>query len=260
MTTSMPQVRHKRPARPWFRSFHRWLGGIAVLFVLLLALTGIALNHGHDWRLDQRHVTWGWLLDAYGIDAPRPSDSFGTPGHRATLIGERLYFDESEIADGVETLSGLVALDEMLVLTTADAAALLTPEGELVEWLELALPGPVQRLGVKDDRAVILSQGAYFFADEEVTGFLNNPAESGTGIDWSDGTPAPASLIETLQTNYRGAGLTVERVLADSHSGRILGPVGVWFMDFIAICLIVLSVTGLFQWRRSGRRNGNGSR
>ena len=65
-------------------------------------------------------------------------------------------------------------------------------------------------------------------------------------------------MLESLSRDYRGRGLSWERLLADLHSGRILGAAGTYFMDFIALSLIVLSMTGLFQWRR--RRNGNGRR
>ena len=249
-----------RPKRPWFRSFHRWLGGIAAFFVLLLAITGIALNHGHEWRLDQRFVSWGWLLDAYGIHAPEFAESFVANGHRATLMGQHLYLDEQLVAADAEGLNGMVALETMLVVATHDGALLLTPGGELVERLDLAteLPGPIQRLGLRDGRAVIQSRGAEFAADADVTGFAPTDMDDGAGTDWSDASPAPAELLERLRRDYRGRGLTVERLLADLHSGRIVGKAGPYIMDFIAISLIILSMTGLFQWRQRGRRNGNG--
>lgn len=40
-------------ARTWVRRLHRWAGVVALVFVLLLAATGIALNHTDEWRLDQ---------------------------------------------------------------------------------------------------------------------------------------------------------------------------------------------------------------
>ena len=148
-----------RPKRPWFRSFHRWLGGIAAFFVLLLAVTGIALNHGHEWRLDQRFVSWGWLLDAYGIHAPEYADSYGAGDHRAALLGQHLYLDERLVATDAAALSGMVVLEMMIVLATESDALLLTPEGELIERLNLVgtLPGPIQRLGLADGLPIIQS-------------------------------------------------------------------------------------------------------
>ena len=151
MATLRRASEKRRPKRPWFRSFHRWLGGIAAFFVLFLAVTGIALNHGHEWRLDQRFVSWGWLLDAYGIHAPEFADSFTAGGHRATLLGQHLYLDERLVAADADGLNGMVALEMMLVVATGQAVLLLTREGELIVRLDLAtvLPGTVQRLGIE---------------------------------------------------------------------------------------------------------------
>ena len=48
--------------------WHRRLGLTAALFVLLLATTGLALNHTDGLRLDERYVGAGWLLRWYGIE------------------------------------------------------------------------------------------------------------------------------------------------------------------------------------------------
>ena len=68
-----------------------------------------------------------------------------------------------------------------------------------------------------------------------------------------------------LRAQYRGRGLTVERVLADVHSGRIFARAGTLIMDAVAVFMIVLSLSGFVLWiqhsrreaeleRRSGRR------
>ncbi|MDX1499627.1 MAG: hypothetical protein R3176_07005, partial [Woeseiaceae bacterium] len=68
---------------------HRWLGLAAVLFVLLLSVTGIALNHGSDWGLDRRYVSWDWAIAALGVRAPAPAASFADREHRVTQLGGR---------------------------------------------------------------------------------------------------------------------------------------------------------------------------
>ena len=175
-------------------------------------------------------------------------------------IRQHLYLDGRLVATDAPALSGMVALEMMIVLATESDVLLLTPEGELIERLDFAgtLPGPIQRLGLADGLPIIQSAGRYFTADAEVTGFAPADTRDGAGTNWSDATPAPEALLEPLRQDYRGRGLTVERLLADLHSGRIVGKAGPYIMDFIAISLIILSMTGLFQWRQRGRRNGNG--
>ena len=258
MRTSRPQANSRRRRRPWFRSLHRWLGGIAALFVLLLSVTGIMLNHGHRLGIDQEYIDPGWLTSLYGIEAPLPSDSFATGGHRATLLGETLYFDRSRLMKGVSALNGMTVSEGMFAIAGDRTVILASSDGELVDEIDLngVLPGPIQRLGLEQGRVMVLAAGQTFVADDMLAGFSPATDENGSGIDWADATPAPADLISDLQDDFLGEALTIERVTIDLHSGRILGPAGAYFMDFIALSLIVLSMTGLFQWRQ--RRNGNG--
>jgi hypothetical protein len=245
--------------RPWFRRYHRWLGGLAAFFVLLLAVTGVALNHGNSWKLDRTYVPWHWVVNLYGIEAPQPDDSFSSDGRRATLMGGMLFFERIVLAEDVRSLEGIVSTQGIYVLASDSEIILTTPEGELVDRIDLkgVLPGSIQRLGLKDGAAVVQSRGRYYFSDPDLNGFEARPDEPGTGIDWSDASPAPQPLVADLQNHFLGQALTVERLLLDVHSGRIAGTAGVWFMDFIALSLIVLSITGLVQWRR---RNGNGQK
>ncbi|MBE9533334.1 MAG: peptidase, partial [Proteobacteria bacterium] len=54
------------------RSLHRGMGAVVALFVLMLAITGVLLNHTSDLELDDSYLTWGWLLDHYGINTVEP--------------------------------------------------------------------------------------------------------------------------------------------------------------------------------------------
>ena len=49
-------------------------------------------------------------------------------------------------------------------------------------------------------------------------------------------------------------GLTVERVLADVHSGRIFATTGTLIMDAVAVFMIVLSLSGFVLWLQHSRR------
>ena len=49
---------------------------------------------------------------------------------------------------------------------------------------------------------------------------------------------------------YQSQYLTVERIVLDAHSGRLFGDIGVFFMDIVAVLLILLSLSGLYIWLR----------
>jgi len=245
------------PARRRLRALHRWLGIASALFVLLLATTGIALNHSHDWRFDQRYVNWPWLLDAYGIEAPPLQASYADGEHRVTLLGEHLFFDGRLVADDIGQLKGFVALDPMMLALTADEMVLMTSAGELVERFDpgSGLNGEIERVGKWSGRVVIASDGQYLLSDAEVTGFLPSNEVAENGIEWSVASAPPAVETARLQQQFRGRGLTIERLLADLHSGRIIRTGGPLLMDLVGVFLIVLSVTGLLLWLRRGRRS-----
>ena len=56
--------------------WHRYAGIIAALFTLLLAITGIALNHTQRLQLDQIFVQADWMLDWYDIDLPAAETAY----------------------------------------------------------------------------------------------------------------------------------------------------------------------------------------
>ncbi|MBT8047129.1 MAG: hypothetical protein HKN57_09205 [Xanthomonadales bacterium] len=243
--------------RRWLRTVHRWLGIASALFVLLLSGTGIALNHSHDWRLDQRFVQWPFLLDAYGINAAPLQASFADGGHRMSLLGERLFYDGRLVAESVMQLRGFLSLDGLHLVATAQGIVLLTPEGELVERLDLTsvLPEEIDQLGEWRGRAVISSGREAYLGDAEVTRFERWGDAQEEGIRWSVASVPAEQEIALLQEQFRGRGLTVERLVADLHSGRIVQSAGPLLMDLIAVFLIILSVTGLMLWLRRSRRS-----
>jgi hypothetical protein len=229
---------------------------VLVFFVLLLSVTGIALNHASDWGLDRRYLAWSWLLDAYGIEAPPPTASFADGGFRATLLGERLYFDGREVAEDVSGLSGIAALGPLVLVGAERRVYVFTTAGDLVQAIDagVELPGPIERVGRAGNRALIRSDGRLFRSDPDITGFEPWDGDLQDGLRWSAATPPEAAQLETIRANYRGRGLTVERVLADLHSGRIFAVTGTVIMDVVAVCMIVLSISGLLMWIQHNRR------
>ena len=259
MTKSAIRPDGDRKRRSWIRRTHRWLGVTAAVFAILLSVTGIALNHGDDWQLGRRFVSWNWLLDAYGIQAPPPETSFADDGHRATLLGPHVYFDGKELPRPVESLTGLATIGSLSVVTTREGVLVVSGDGELVQYINLSneLPGPIERLGRAGDRPVLDSNGALFVGDADVTAFTPWPGAETGKVAWSVASTAPAKDVEQIQEAYRGSGVSVERVLADIHSGRIVALAGPALLDIVGIILVVLSVTGLILWFRP-RDQSNG--
>jgi len=87
-------------------------------------------------------------------------------------------------------------------------------------------------------------------ADEHI---LDWDVITNEGIKWAEQHNLSDDEREQLLAAFRGNGLKLERVILDLHSGRIFGRYGVYLMDFAAIALLWLSLSGLWVW--SSRRN-----
>lgn len=243
----------------WTRRLHRWLGVAAVFFVMLLSITGVALNHSSDWGLDRHYVDWDWAMASLGLRVPTHSVSFADRGHRVTQLGERAYFDASEIDHAVESLTGLVVLEPFAVIATADAILLVTVDGTLVQRLDVSaeLPVPVRRVGRIDARPVLESDGSYFIGDVDVTAFAPWVDADRSAVTWSVASSPSRSEFESIQDLYRSRSLTLERLLLEIHSGRIIAGAGPLLLDLVAGGLVLLSVSGVGVWLWGGsRRNG----
>jgi len=238
------------------RHWHRWLGMGSLFFVVLLSVTGIVLNHSGDLQLDQRYVRASWILDWYGIEAPAVESSYLVGEHRVTLLGERLYFDEAEVAEGIAGLTGAVATPRFIAVATPDSVLLLTRDGELIERVTVAgeLPGAIEAVGDARTGLVLRSNGALYRADEEFLGFDPCTDISGADVEWSEFSDVPPELLSVLHDAYRGTGVTVERFLADLHSGRLFTIAGPIVMDIVGVILIALSVFGIMLWVRGNAR------
>jgi hypothetical protein len=235
------------------------VGLSVVVFVLFLAISGMTLNHASDLGLDRRYVSWSWLLDAYGIQAPAPSASYEDAGHRGTLLGERLFLDGLDTGQRLSMLTGFIAVDQLILVTAEHGAHLFTSSGERVESFDLqaGLPGPIERLGRVDGLAVIQSSGQLFRSDAEFAGFEPWETSPADEISWSAPSSPDAAELAALDAAWRGRGLTVERMVLDLHSGRIFDMPGVLLMDLVALCMIALGLSGLvLSNARYRRQNG----
>jgi hypothetical protein len=260
MNTPQSQVNGSGRPRHLLRRSHRWVGTSLLLFVILLAVSGITLNHGDTLGLDRRYVNWTWILDAYGIQMPAPGASYADAEHRVTLVGERLYFNGRDIEQRTPALTGFVSLGPLVVAAGGSAVRILTADGDPVEVIELSgLAGSIERVGRYDGRAILQSAGNILRSDEDVAEFLPWTDSAVGDIHWSEASAPNAAELSALERAYRGRGLTVERLLLDLHSGRILSLPGTLFMDFVGICMVVLGISGLVI-SRSRNRRANGAK
>lgn len=135
----MSRRHHKKPRINKLRSlyvWHRYFGLTAALLVLVLALTGLMLNHTERLKLSQSFVQSDWLLDWYKIQLPSEPISYHVAGQWITQIESDLFFNEQRIENDVSQLHGAVELNDMIIAAAGDVVLLLTDDGELIEKLD----------------------------------------------------------------------------------------------------------------------------
>jgi hypothetical protein len=236
--------------RALLATWHRRLGLTAAAVVLVLAVTGIALNHTDALGLDQRYVRAPWLLAWYGIEAPAESTAFDLGEGRATRLGERLYFAGRAVEQDVRHVAGAVSAEGLVVLAVDGDLLVLTAAGDRVERLgrEDGVPAGIVRLGLDPQGRVLVeaSHGLYR-ADPQLLSWEHADVVPDP-IRWAAPAEPDAVSLAELRRDYLANILTLERVLLDLHSGRILGSAGPWLVDAAAILLLVLALTGIWMW------------
>ncbi|MDT8452117.1 MAG: PepSY domain-containing protein [Gammaproteobacteria bacterium] len=234
----------RKPKRYVAFHWHRRIGLLALVLVVVLAVTGIMLNHTGQLGLDERYVQSSMVLDWYGLEPEGEPQTYRVKGHSISQWQQSIYFDGRLISSSEQELRGVVTVEPLIVAAFESELLLLSEQGELVERLATGFDG-ISRIGRHHGQAVLATDAGYYRADENIIDWTKISAE---GVTWSE----PVSLSETereaLRQAYRGEGLSMERVILDLHSGRLFGAYGVYVMDAAAIALLWLAFSGLWVW------------
>ena len=230
------------------QKWHKKIGVYIALFVILLTVSGIALNHSEKLKLNTTYIKMNWLLDLYKIDPTSEPVGYLSSNNWAIQIDERIYFNNKKIVNDVNKLVGLVNIDDFYVIAYDGKLILLTAEGEILEYLGGAegVPAGMKAIG-NDDQNNIIIQSAHGFYRVNLDALQWDEYDF-IKAKWS----SKSEITEPLKTNileqYRGTGLPIERVLLDLHSGRIIGGWGIYLVDLIAVLFIIIAITGIWMW------------
>jgi hypothetical protein len=235
--------------------WHRRLGLVAALFTLVLATTGMVLNHSAKLGLDRRFIESSLLHRAYG-DRSADLPAFQVGEHWLSRAANgRIYLDTREVAACRGDLVGGVAADGLFYAGCAEELLLITSDGELVESItgSTGLPVPLTGIGLLDTRLVVQADESWWLADLEQIRF-DQQAPGGALIRQLTRGVLPQAIRGALPG--REQWLSWERLLLDLHSGRLAGRLGVLVVDAAGLLLCTLALSGVAMWwlhRRRGR-------
>lgn len=247
------------PARIKLRRIHRWIGVGSLVFLLMLSLSGIALNHSAELGLDERFVATSWVLSWYGMGMPDIAASYaaidehGELDGRVSLVGERLFVDSYAGPRGVAALRGALSIGGNVVVLTDQELLVLSPQGELLDRITVPMDAGEQAesigLSTRTSSIVVTTSGS-MAAFDGLSLEREDPPERARAIVLSNESTPSAAAAAAIANAYRGPGVSVERLLYDLHSGRWLDRAGVLLMDLVGLLVVFLCATGLLIWLR----------
>lgn len=238
-------------------NFHRWLGGLSAIFLLVVSITGLVLNHSGWLGLDDISIRNPLILKQYGMSAGDDITAIQLAGG-ATLahLGGRLYLNGEALTTAGPPL-GYTENPDFVVVVHSEGFLLLTPSGELIEKIDLgSLPfDEITALGqTPEEVTVVVADGQAWQVDGEWLDY--EPYDGDYTVRALPAVSLSPDSTKQLLDGYQGAGVPLYRVILDLHSGRLLGLPGRTLMDLSAVAVIVLVISGLMGWRKRAGNNG----
>ena len=242
----------RRQIRLTLFHWHRRSGVAAALIIVLVTLTGIALNHTGSLELDKHYPQSSWLLWPYESAVTRP-DGVQIDSVWWWSDGEQLHRYQQPMMPCRALLGAASSGSEYLIQCDGEWLW-LTSDGDLLDSLDPALLGLSLNAGLAADEAGFLVRsephGDWQRLDldmYQLTPLLTESAESVSGS-----SPVPAALVlqpvpESV-SNARNTSISWQRVLLDIHSGRWFGSLGPWLVDIAALVLLFLACSGFWIW------------
>jgi hypothetical protein len=221
------------------------------VFILYLSITGIALNHSHDWALNQLSVQNNWLLDIYGIKHPKQITQFElTSGQVVVQVDDKRWLNHHLLKGHWSPLIGAIKTNDYIVLASKLTLRLYSPKGQLIDELDasLGLPTPIKAISTNGQNVWIKTGNQIFMSDAQLLHW--QPQIPDQAFAWSQPDTLNSQTLSRYQQRYRQQLLSWEKVLQDLHSGRIVSEIGKYILDLGGLLMICLSLTGLYLWGR----------
>lgn len=223
--------------------YHRWIGLFTLIFILILAITGLLLQHTDSFGFGHKHLRQSWLLSWYNSPTPE-IQSIELKTHHIIQVDQSVLFNQKIIGQSNGRLWGASQTDDSVLIGTGTTIFWLTSAGEMIDSLKPPVSQPRGLINVNQQFKLKTDEGWLAF-DEELERWSPNE-------EWDIPPPQikqPTISMLDLPTEL-AVGISIERLLQDLHSGRFFGPVGIFLMDLASFALILLAITGAWVWIR----------
>jgi len=251
MNLNSPSFKTRQAYYRW----HRRLGIASAIFVVILLVTGILLNHTEGLQLDSRFTHSSLLRKMYGL--PVNLDISVAVAHQQLIsqFQDKIYLNEQPVDScqgelvGAIGLNKLAGFEQSLLVACSNGLLWLDITGEYLDFITTSSINldQIVKLGTTTKHFPIIDDGKIIYAiNLDLLTLTPNPQ---SGISWSQLQQADTSIAKQLDNAYYQDAISWEQLLLDMHSGRLFGgQIGVLLMDASAVILLLLVLSGLYMW------------
>ena len=225
-------------------TLHRWIGLVSCLFMLVVSLTALALNHADLWRplflKPAAHTQFEWSQARVVAGNPYQPGRWLAASEKALFQSpdNGQHWQELKLFVPAQHVSGLAfAPGGLLWVALRDSGVYFSDDGGEI-WEELSLPfNPVGGEAI-----------------EHLFGGAGPVLQIKTNLAWYQRSANGSWQKRPLGQGHGRQALDLHDWIWRLHTGRIFGDWGVLLYDGVALCLIALSLSGLWLTRRARRR------
>lgn len=217
----------------WWKKIHNWLGIASALFLLILLVTGILLNHP-DWlkSKDENEVVVAHPAQPEKLLAGRRDGLFESLDGGKRWEEVSMLYPPQEVAD----ITFSPKNSKEIYLLEKWGKIFFSADGGKI-WETFSLPFDPQSEGIELKKISLgANQNLILFTSH---GWLSTKDK---GQSWD-------------QTHFDASQMPLHRLIVTLHNGYFFGPAFVWLYDFSAIALFIVILSGFILWN-IGRTSG----
>ncbi len=185
------------------QKWHKKIGVYVAIFVIFLAISGIALNHSDKFKLNTTFIKMEWLLDLYQIGPASEPIGYLSSNNWVVQVGKRIYFNNKEIINDANKLVGMVKINDTYVIAYDGRLMLLNKKGEISEFLTgvEGVPAGMTKIGYDEqDNIIIKSAHGYYRANLDI---LQWSEYDFINANWSSASKITEPLKANILEQYR---------------------------------------------------------
>jgi hypothetical protein len=241
-----------RVTKKSINQIHKFTGIAVCVFLIHLSITGIFLNHTEDLGLDEKYTASPMILALYNISMPSQNESFLVDNIFISRFGDQIFMDNQPIIKSESPIMGAAFSNQILAIALPNEMILLTQEGELIERITSSseLPENIKKLGVSEDILYLKTPNQVWQSSDQAQAWEVSDSNFN---GWSNEVTMPDEQTKRIEMYFSGKGVSLEQFFLDLHNGNIIKNFGKWFLDLIAIFLLLLSISGIWIWLKKRR-------